>query len=62
MIIMLAYQFYITFPFLIDYTQEISPFICSFLLPFSPSVDRPIFLDALTFHYLLYIVYFLDYD
>jgi len=29
--------------------------------PFLPSVDRPIFLDAQKFHYLLYIVYVLDY-
>jgi hypothetical protein len=54
---MLVYQFYITFPLLIDYTQEISPYICSFLLLFLPSVNRPSFLDALKFHYLLYIVY-----
>ena len=57
--IMLVYQFYITFPLLIDYTQEISPYICIYV-PFY-SVNRPSFLDALQFHYLLYIVYVLDY-
>ena len=58
--IMLVYQFYITFPLLIDCTQEISAYICPFLLLFLPSVNQPSFLDALKFHYLLYVVYILD--